>query len=294
MSNLSYIITPKSISLVLDGKSYSVPVTNAQFDSVKKAIKNGDKKSLRTALDASTTINKFGNGKITVKGGHVYYGPTLLSGVVVDRILSMIAEGFDASPMIKFLENLYNNPSATAIAELYLWLEASDLPITEDGFFLAYKKVRSDYLDIHSGTMSNAPGLTVEMPRNQVDDNRNNTCSRGLHFCSESYLGNFGSHSTDSDRVVLVKVNPADVVSIPSDYSNAKGRTAKYLVMEDVTDKVGALAKSSVYNYQTADQWDAPTDNCDENVSNDYHAGFEDGWDVGYDEGFKDGIESNV
>jgi hypothetical protein len=36
---------------------------------------------------------------------------------------------------------------------------------------------------------------------------------------------------------MLVKINPADVVSIPSDYNNAKGRTWKYEVVGEVTDK---------------------------------------------------------
>jgi hypothetical protein len=33
-----------------------------------------------------------------------------------------------------------------------------------------------------------------------------------------------------------VKINPADVVAIPTDYSNAKGRCCKYIVMSDCTE----------------------------------------------------------
>jgi hypothetical protein len=35
--------------------------------------------------------------------------------------------------------------------------------------------------------------------------------------------------------LLLLKINPADVVSIPSDYHNAKGRASKYLIWKDIT-----------------------------------------------------------
>jgi hypothetical protein len=34
----------------------------------------------------------------------------------------------------------------------------------------------------------------------------------------------------------LIKINPADVVSIPSDYNNAKGRCCKYVVVGEIQD----------------------------------------------------------
>jgi hypothetical protein len=110
-------------------------------------------------------------------------------------------------------------------------LEKNALPITPDGHFLAYKKVRNDFLDIHSGTMDNSVGQIVEMERHEVNDNKDETCSTGLHFCGMSYLNHFGG--SDS-RTVIVKINPADVVSIPSDYNNAKGRACRYEVIGEL------------------------------------------------------------
>jgi hypothetical protein len=127
------------------------------------------------------------------------------------------------------MENLYANPSKRAVTELYGFLEKNNLPITPDGYFLAYKKVRKDFLDVHSGTMDNSPGTIVEMERNKVDDNKDQTCSTGLHFCGMSYLSHFGG-----ERTVIVKINPADVVSIPSDYNDAKGRACRYEVIGEM------------------------------------------------------------
>jgi len=131
--------------------------------------------------------------------------------------------------MVQFMENLYQNPSKRAVTELYGFLEKGNLPITPDGHFLAYKKVRADYTDVHSGKFNNSVGQVVEMERHDVDDNKDNTCSTGLHFCAMSYLSCFGG-----ERTVIVKINPADVVSIPSDYNDAKGRACRYEVIGEL------------------------------------------------------------
>lgn len=159
---------------------------------------------------------------------------TELSDVLVKKIIKMAEDGFDAHPLMYFIELLYQNPSKIAVDELFLFLENSQLPITEDGHFIAYKIVRGDYLDIYTGTMDNSVGMVVSMPRNMVDDKRENTCSKGLHFCSRDYLSHYGSATRSNDRCLLVKINPADVVSIPSDYDNAKGRTWRYEVVGEV------------------------------------------------------------
>ena len=121
------------------------------------------------------------------------------------------------------------NPSKRAVDELYGFLEKNDLPITPDGQFLAYKKVRHDFKDCHTGTMDNSPGQVVSMERNQVCEDKDLTCSYGLHFCGMSYLRHFGG-----DKTVIVKINPRDVVSIPSDYNEAKGRACRYEVIAEM------------------------------------------------------------
>ena len=69
----------------------------------------------------------------------------------------------------------------------------------------------------------------VSMPRQAVDDNPNNTCSHGLHVCSYEYLKNF-----TGERLVVCKVNPRDVVSIPTDYNHTKMRVCRYEVIQEI------------------------------------------------------------
>lgn len=164
-----------------------------------------------------------------------------MNQTIARRMISMIKEGFDATPLAKFIDNLMQNPSNRAVNELYGFLEANNIPITSDGCFLAYKRVRDDYTDVYSGTIRNQPGDTVTMARNQVDDNPNQTCSAGLHFCSLEYLSYFGGA-----RIVTVKINPRDVVSIPIDYDNSKGRTCRYEVVSEMTVRPENAFRSAV------------------------------------------------
>jgi hypothetical protein len=141
----------------------------------------------------------------------------------------MLQEDFPIDPLANFMDNLMTNPSKRAVTELYGFLEVNNLPITPDGCFLAYKKVNAEYKDCHSNTIDNSVGQVVEMERNAVDDNFNNTCSSGLHFCSREYLDHFYG-----DHIMIVKINPRDVVSFPRDYNNSKGRCCRYEVIGEL------------------------------------------------------------
>jgi hypothetical protein len=123
-----------------------------------------------------------------------------------------------------------NNPKKNIVEELYPFLQHNDITITEEGNILAYKRVTSDFKDCYTQTFDNSVGQTVVMPRTEVNDNPNHTCSSGLHFCAFSYVKHF--HGA---KLVKVEVSPEDVVSIPVDYNGAKGRCCKYKVVEDVS-----------------------------------------------------------
>jgi hypothetical protein len=129
--------------------------------------------------------------------------------------------------------------------------------ITDDGHILAYKKVSADYKDIYSGTFDNSVGQIVEMRRNLVNEDRTKTCSSGLHFCSMSYLSSYGTGP--GSRVVIVKVNPRDVVSVPMDYNFAKARCCRYEVVDEYTgddleDLLGTKAVWSDADWASTDE----------------------------------------
>jgi len=250
-----YIISDSgSISVIIDGDSHTVAVDHVNCDSIVIALKNNDVNKLLKLMDLATAIKKASDGKVSVSNGSVWYDGKEVINALTDRILRFIDEELPFEPMVEFLDNLMKNPSRTAIKELYLFLESNKMPITEDGYLLAYRRVDNNYNSFHpnpDGTHnSNKIGDVVSMERNEVDDVRDHLCSEGLHFCSLYYIPKYYG---GSGRVMIVKINPADVVSIPSDYGNAKGRTCRYEVIAEHTNPEQKYEEYSESAVVTAD-----------------------------------------
>lgn len=120
---------------------------------------------------------------------------------------------------------------------IYDFLEAGNIPITENGTFLTYKKINRDWTDIYSSTFDNSIGSICEMPRNMVNEDSQTTCSHGLHVCSYDYLNCYDTNNVAHCRVIICEVDPADVVSIPVDYQNTKMvLVSRYRVIGEVEE----------------------------------------------------------
>lgn len=224
-----YLITGNAVVVVINNKQHTLSKGNIGFEALIDAIKEGRWEDVPSLASPVTAVRKFSNGLVDVVDGQVTYDGEAIHSVLAQKIADMFEQGFDIRPLTNFMKNLFSNPSKRAVDELYGFLEVGNMPITEDGHFLAYKKVREDYKDVYSGTFDNSVGQVVSMVRNKVDENKDNTCSSGLHFCSFEYLKSFGG-----SRIMILKINPADVVSIPSDHFQQKGRTCRYEVIGEV------------------------------------------------------------
>lgn len=141
------------------------------------------------------------------------------------RIMKLSTEGKSPDPILRFYDRLQRNPSKRSVDQLFPFLEKLNIPITKDGCFLAYKSVRNDYMDKHSGTISNKPGTTVKLPRNLVSDDPREACHFGLHVGAPGYASNF------ADKLMVVKVDPEFVVCVPYDASQEKMRVCEYKVI---------------------------------------------------------------
>ena len=277
-----FIIQGSNVTVVIDGKPHTVAKTHISYQKVVDAIKAGEWDIVKNIIDPVKVVLNYGAGNISIQGDQLFWKGEPFAGVLATRMISMLEDGFSIEPMVLFMHNLLKNPSKRSVDELYGFLEKNNLPITPDGHFLAYKKVRKDFLDIHSGTMNNAPGTIVEMERFKVDDNKDQTCSTGLHFCGMSYLDHFGDSNS---RTVIVKINPADVVSIPSDYNGAKGRACRYEVIGELGVEPGkAFDRSVQSNAHGTETVQAPAPEPKVN-----HGPFSKGYTDGFlDKGFND------
>lgn len=224
-----FLIQGNNIVVVINNNPHTISKTHITYQKVLDAIKAGDWDTVRDVIEPKKVVLNYGQGNVAVQGDKLFWKGQEMHNALSNRMIQMLQDGFPIEPMINFMENLMKNPSFRSVQELYGFLEKNNLPITPDGHFLAYKKVREDFKDCHSGTMDNSVGQVVEMERNQVDDNKDRTCSSGLHFCSKEYLNHFGG-----ERTVIVKINPRDVVSIPADYNDSKGRACRYEVVGEL------------------------------------------------------------
>lgn len=253
MAITAKLITESSITVMMNGKTYILTEDNHQhYTELRNALKTNDIDTVERLIDLPKAINRFGAGKVVIVDNVVMYGDTPMHNALSTRMIRQIEEGFDVKPLIAFMENLMANPSMVAREELYLWLETNNNPITDDGHFIAFKRVRPDFTDHYTGTIDNSIGQKPEMNRDSVDDNRLNTCSAGLHFAAESYIPFF--HGNEPGHTMVLKINPAEVVSIPVDYGYAKGRCWRYEVIGEVaTGQFDEYYKSSVH---TSDETD--------------------------------------
>jgi hypothetical protein len=224
-----FIIQGNNVTVVIKGNPHTVSKSHITYQKIVDAIKANDWDAVESLIEPRKVVLNYGQGNISIQGETLYWKGQEMHNALTRRLVAMLQEDFPVEPMVAFMENLMLNPSKRAVTELYTFLEKNSLPITPDGHFLAYKKVRDNYLDVHSGTIDNSVGQVVTMERNAVDDNAENTCSSGLHFCSRDYLGHFGG-----ERIMILKINPRDVVSIPVDYNAAKGRACRYEVIGEL------------------------------------------------------------
>lgn len=252
------MITKNNIMALVNGTTYTAAVTHPRFNDLVRYLNEDNVEDFIGCFDVKKFINKsFEGTNVSVKDNVVYYGSAVINDAIAKRIPDIISNGEDPKKFVLFIENLMNNPSSNSIQEAPDFLTHENLPITDDGCFFGYKTVKSDWYSKASGNLTllqgranehgqifNGIGEVIECPRREVDDVADRTCSRGLHVGSLEYAGPGGWYNSSEDRVVIVKVNPKDIVSVPSDHNGQKLRVCKY---EVVGEYKGALNKP-VYN----------------------------------------------
>jgi hypothetical protein len=219
-----------NLTLILNNKAYQVLPDHINYRMILDALPTANQEELLELVDIQKAVSIFSDGRVEVKNGKVLFDGEEVHGSISKRILEFMSKGLPFQPLVNFLNNLMENPSMQSQKELYDFLEHEHLPITEDGYFLAYKAVRSDFMDKYAGKFRNQVGDVCEMVRARVDDNRSVGCSQGLHAGALNYVANYGSVDS-GDHIMIVKINPRDVVSVPSDCNCEKLRTCKYEVV---------------------------------------------------------------
>jgi hypothetical protein len=283
MSVVPFMWVDGNLTLVLNNRTYQVLPDHINYKMILEALPTATADELLEIVDVEKAVATFSDGLVEIKNGQVTYEGEVVHGSISKRILEFMSKGLPFQPLVNFLNNLMDNPSMQSQKELYDFLEHEHLPITSDGCFLAYKAVRNDYKDKYRGVFDNSVGNVCKMTRSKVDDDRGRGCSNGLHAGALNYVAGYGSVE-QGDRIVIVKINPKDVVSVPSDCNCEKLRTCEYLV---VGEYQGELLKPLYSANFSEDEYAGYDDeDGDYDIRDDYWDQFDDEDEDDYDNSY--------
>src|ERR1700756_3105073 len=127
----------QNIILVVDGKSHTISKnTHLSYVKIVEALKAKDWAALHDLVEPKKAIVDVGAGNVSIDGDKVLWKGKPFHNALTTRMLQMYQDGFPIDPMVRFMENLMQNPSKRSVDQVYGFLEKNSLPITEDGYFL--------------------------------------------------------------------------------------------------------------------------------------------------------------
>lgn len=287
-----FLLSREKITIYVDGRPSTIQCDDLRFDDIVTAAEAGDnaetKRLVAAASKAATLAAKVGGEEsefvFNEEDGSVTFKGFVLEGSLARQLEFLLEQGEDLGRWRKFVDRLIENPSDASVRELFDFLNYKELAIDQDGMIIAYKGVQDDYYSAHGNTKTkvkqgtvndlgqiyNGIGETIEVYRNQVDDDRRRHCSNGLHVGSWDYASSW------SNRTILVRVDPADVVSVPEDCSCQKMRVTRYEVLEDVERELSVSAVDTSSEVKITEQVSAK-DEIDKKIKAYIESRFENG-----------------
>jgi len=247
MNQLSYINVDGTFTVVLgDNQPYTFDSSHPEYVNLVDCVKVGDVDEIERLIHVGTVVSNWSDGIICFKDGILTYNDEAVPLPQAKTTINMIKQGFDATAMINFLSQEYNNPSRNSREQGYSFLAKKGITICADGYVAGYKGVSihegSDIVDLMGRTITagdyvdkytqksyrNNIGDHNKMPRRKVQDNPTVGCGEGLHIGTYDYAqGWAGSNGV----VVLVKFSPEHIVSVPTCTDYEKLRVCDYHVV---------------------------------------------------------------
>ena len=256
--------------ITAEGKVLQVNARHKQYNAAREAYLSQNWSKLfgiMTPIDAIQNRRWQGEG-VTVVGDELTFNGEVINDKIADAIFSLVDEGKDPLPIVKFLVRAYKMPemyegykgdpeqyqkAVAAFAEsrkaLFEYVAKGGLHFTDRGTVLGYKSVRgigtTKYIDgaerelepltdWYSGKFRNYIGVPVTMDPKDADPSRYSECGRGFHIGTWGYASTF--NTSGSYIILLCEFEPEHVVSVKSDGSQGKLRVFRYVPVEIYTD----------------------------------------------------------
>ena len=220
---VAFLYVDGVLSLILNGKSKTVRADHPNYNAILRQLKDGTEEELQRLLDpdfrldiVKVKVEDLRHNRIKVVNGKVLFDNMEVHGTIVDRMLAQHKADLGFDNLMNLMLNASENPEPIAVQEMYDFLETRSLPVTEDGYIIAYKAVRHNWYDKYSGTILNNGANAIKMDRELCDNDRSRHCSAGLHVGGLDYVYQYGGNN---DRIVLCKIHPKNIVSVPDEYT---------------------------------------------------------------------------
>lgn len=237
-----------------DGRVETTTSDHPKWDAIWAGVQAGDE-NVVDLFDIGQAVSEMFRkvtDRVVLRGGRVLLDNDPVDEELSDTIVRYLeSDEEDAMPLVKFLENTAANPNEHSREQAYRWLAHHSFAFTDDGHILAYKGVATNgnggFTSISSGKaivngtevsgrIPQKVGDVVEMPRSEVQHDPRVGCHTGLHAGTWNYASGFAKGA-----VITVKINPRDIVSVPTDCSSEKVRVCRYEVVDAVDKPYSAI-----------------------------------------------------
>ena len=153
----NHIGTSESVVICFsDGSMAPIPKENPMYKAVVGLLAKHKYTEVADAVDVASKIKKASDGKFYVLDGLVWIDGESLPDTLSKRLIGFAEANLPTDSLEKFWANLKLNPSLRSKEHLYAFLDHNNIPLTEDGCFIAYKRVDTDFKDCYSHTFDNS------------------------------------------------------------------------------------------------------------------------------------------
>lgn len=256
---LPFTISNQSLTFYIKGRPFSLVRDHGSYAAVREHLlapdAPHDPEWLHSMVDVRAALMRESQGRIVFDGDDIVFRGKPLHNVWVDKILDFRNAGETYSPIWNALDRLVHNPIPAAIERLPIFLERTKLGFLPDGRFIAFKGVNANYesarANLDGTRFTHQIGDKPRMAREDVDADPNQTCSHGLHVGAPGYVRDH--YNGGKYALVLVAVDPVDVVAVPTDYDGEKMRVCGYEVIDhldqDYSDELLGKLRNTVTGY---------------------------------------------
>ncbi len=143
--SVNFIYSGGDLVMMLCGNSVTITEDDDRFMDVVGYLRDGlGEADIYNALYEETEEVE-GVEDVVEEKGDMYMNGDKVHKTIAARITAQLALGLPTVNLENFLHNIKQNPSFTSREEAYDFLDNKGLPITEDGYVLAYKAVNEDF-----------------------------------------------------------------------------------------------------------------------------------------------------